>query len=165
MTSRCVKPIRALLVALAASVGFAASATAAPPAGLNWEVHGTGSGSVTVAFGGSSSGPAMPQYVGNATYSVTLFTPMVFTGNGAGGACSIATGSGAIEAADGSRIQFVTVGMLCNQGDSMSPVHYNGTYEIRGGTGRFVGVDGGGSLTATFDSPNFFKIDGTITGI
>ena len=168
MTSRCVRPLLALL-ALAASLAFAAQAAAAPPAGLNWEVHGTGSGSVTVSGGGSSSGPAMPQYVGNATYLVTLSSPALFGSNGAGGACSIATGTGGIEAADGSTIFFVTVGMLCNEANGNEgappPVHYNGTYRITGGTGRFVGVLGGGSLTATFGSPHFFKIDGTITGI
>ena len=162
MTSRCVKPVFALLAVLAASLAFAA-----PPAGLNWEVHGTGSGAVTVLTGGSSTGPAMPQHVGNATYSLTLSSPMIFSSNGAGGVCSIVTGTGGIVAADGSTINFATVGMLCNTaGGGEGPGgHYNGTYGITGGTGRFVGVLGGGSLTATFNSPHFIKIDGTITGI
>ena len=165
MTSRCVKPVFALLAVLAASLAFAA-----PPAGLNWEVHGTGSGAVTVFTGGSSTGPAMPQYIGNATYSLTLSNPIFFASNGAGGVCAIATGTGGIAAADGSTINFATVGMLCNAangGEGPGAVHYNGTYGITGGTGRFVGVLGGGSLTATFNfnSPHFIKIDGTITGI
>ena len=166
MTSRYVKPTFAILAALALSLAFAARTIAAPAAGLNWEVHGTGSGSVTVFTGGSSGGPAMPQHVGNATYSFSLSSPAVFTSNGgAGGVCSIATGSGSIEAADGSHIFFNTVGMLCNEASSISPVHYNGTYRITTGDGRFVGVLGGGSLTATFGSTHFIKIDGTITGI
>ena|SRR2546428_3948785 len=172
MTSRCAKPILALLLVLALGLGFAARTIAAPAAGLNWEVHGTGSGSVTVSTGGSSSGPAMPQHVGNATYLVTLSNPQIFSTNGRGvgvgaGLCSIATGMGGIEAADGSTISFATVGTLCNEGDVNSAVHYNGTYRITVGTGRFLGVLGGGSLTATFDggSPHFIKIDGTITGL
>ena len=168
MTSRCGKPILAVLLVLALGLGFAARAIAAPAAGLNWEVHGTGGGTVTVTGGGTSSGPAMPQHVGNATYHVTLSNPQIFTTNGGGvgaGLCSIATGTGGIEAADGSTISFATVGTLCNEGDVNSAVHYNGTYRITVGTGRFLGVLGGGSLTATFNSPHFIKIDGTITGI
>lgn len=170
MTLRYVKRILALLVLLGVGLGFAATTAAAPAAGLGWEVHGTGSGSVTVLSGGTSSGPAMPQHVGNATYFLSISTPIAFSsngsnGNGAGGVCAIATGSGGIEAADGSTISWVTVGLLCNEAGAISPVHYNATYRITGGTGRFVGVAGGGSLTATFNSPHFIKIDGTITGI
>src|SRR5688572_3028478 len=101
MTSRFLKPVLALLAVLAASLAFAA-----PPAGLNWEVHGTGSGSVTVPAGGFSTGPAMPQYVGNATYSVTLSSFLIFASNEVGGTCSIANGTGEIAAANGSTIFF-----------------------------------------------------------
>lgn len=168
MTLRYVKRILALLVLLGVSLGFAATTAAAPAAGLGWEVHGTGSGSVNVFSGGTSSGPAMPQHVGNATYVLNLNVPQPVTSNGSnglGGVCAFVTGTGGIEAADGSTIVWATVGLLCNEAGVSSPVHYNGTYRITGGTGRFVGVAGGGSLTATFNSTHFFKIDGTITGI
>jgi hypothetical protein len=172
MTTRYAKSILSLAAALAASLAFVASATAAPPAGLSWEVHGTGNtGAVTVLMGGMSRGPAMPQHVGNATYELTLFPPLQVVSNGAGGFCSFVTGSGSVTAADGSTIPFATVGILCNEANEggTSPVHYNGTYRITDGTRRFVGVAGGGSLTATFGSStsptHFFKIDGTITGI
>ncbi|TMJ03109.1 MAG: hypothetical protein E6G99_11680 [Bacillati bacterium ANGP1] len=165
MTSRFVKLMLGFLVVLAVSFAFAAKATAAPPAGLNWEVHGTGSGGVSLLTGGSSGGPAMPQHIGNATYSLSIATPAASSSNGAGGFCAIATGSGAITAADGSTIFFLTVGLLCNESGALSPLHYNATYRITGGDGRFFGVLGGGSLTATFGSPHFIKIDGTITGI
>src|SRR5881296_892206 len=130
MTSRYVKPTFAILAALALSLAFAARTIAAPAAGLNWEVHGTGSGSASLT-GVSSSGPAMPQHVGNATYSLSLSMPG-------------------------------TVGTLCNEAGIISVLHYNGTYRITAGDGRFVGVAGGGSLTATFGSTHFIKIDGTI---
>jgi hypothetical protein len=116
--------------------------------------------------GGVSSGPAMPQHVGNATYSLTFSSvPGISGTNGAGGACEFITGTGSVTAADGSTISFATVGTLCNEAGILSVVQYNGTYRITGGNGRFVGVDGGGSLTATFGSTHFIKIDGTITGI
>ncbi len=168
MTSRYVKPTFAILAALALSLAFAARTIAAPAAGLNWEVHGTGSGGVNM-LGGGSSGPAMSQYIGNGMYSVTLNPPVFFSSNGAGGVatgvCDVVTGFGSVTAANGDTISFATVGMLCNESDATSPFHYNGTYRITAGSGRFAGVAGGGSLTVTFGSTNFIKIDGTITGI
>ena len=164
MTSRYVKPTFAILAALALSLAFAARTIAAPAAGLNWEVHGTGSGGVNM-LGGGSSGPAMSQYIGNGMYSVTLNPQVLFSNNGAGGVCDVVTGSGSVTAANGDTISFATVGMLCNESDATSPFHYNGTYRITAGSGRFAGVAGGGSLTVTFGSTNFMKIDGTITGI
>lgn len=165
MTSRYVKPTFAILAALALSLAFAARTIAAPAAGLNWEVHGTGSGSASLIFGVFSSGPAMPQHVGNATYSLSLSMPGTVGTNGVGGACEFITGIGSVTAADGSTISFATVGTLCNEAGIISVLHYNGTYRITAGDGRFVGVAGGGSLTATFGSTHFIKIDGTITGI
>ena len=166
MTSRYVKPTFAILAALALSLAFAARTIAAPAAGLNWEVHGTGSGGVNLLTGGGgSSGPAMSQYIGNGVYSVTLNPQVLFSNNGAGGVCDVVTGSGSVTAANGDTISFATVGMLCNESDASSPFHYNGTYRITAGSGRFAGVAGGGSLTVTFGSTNFIKIDGTITGI
>src|SRR5947207_568357 len=47
MTSRCAKGMLALLLVLALGFGFAARTIAAPAAGLNWEVHGTGGGSAS----------------------------------------------------------------------------------------------------------------------
>jgi len=166
MTSRYVKPTFAILAALALSLAFAARTIAAPAAGLNWEVHGTGSGGVNLLTGGGgSSGPAMSQYIGNGMYSVTLNPQVLFSNNGAGGVCDVVTGSGSVTAANGDTISFATVGMLCNESDAFSAFHYNGTYRITAGSGRFAGVAGGGSLTVTFGSTNFIKIDGTITGI
>jgi hypothetical protein len=107
----------------------------------------------------------MSQYIGNGTYSVNLLPPVFFSNNGAGGVCDVVTGSGSVTAANGDTIAFATVGMLCNESDALSPFHYNGTYRITAGSGRFAGVAGGGSLTVTFGSTNFIKIDGTITGI
>src|SRR2546425_1174422 len=166
MTSRSVKPMLALLLVVAVGLAFAARTGAAPAAGLNWEVHGTGSGSASLTAG-SSSGPAMPQHIGNATYSLSLSSPGFMGSNGVLGLCEFITGSGTIEAADLSHIFFVTVGVLCNEVGLTSTLEYNGTYRIVGGDGRFVTgvVGGGGSLTATFGSPHFIKFDGTITGI
>jgi hypothetical protein len=170
----------AILAVLALGLAFAYRITAQPAAGLNWEVHGTGSGSVTVAMGGKSSGSAMSQHIGNGMYFLNLTGPEQFiddsngaddieagdgNDNGNGGDCAIVTGSAGdgnmIVAANKSTITFSTVGLLCNEGNDSTPAHYNGTFHITGGTSRFSG--GGGSLTATFGPTHFFKIDGTIT--
>jgi len=161
--SRCAKRMLAVPLVLALSLGVAARATAAPAAGLSWQVHGTGSGSASLTAV-SSSGPAMPQFVGDATYSLSLSMPGTTGPNGAGGRCEVISGSGSVTAADGAMISFATVGTLCNEDGSGSPLHYNGTYRITKGDGRFSGAAGGGSLTATFDSTHFIKIDGTVTG-
>ncbi len=168
MTSRCAKSMLVLL-ALALGLGFAARTIAAPAAGLNWEVHGTGSGSASLTAV-SSSGPTLSQHVGNSTYSLSLSTPGTVVANGVGGVCEFITGSGSVTAANGSTINFATVGTLCDEAGGSgeggpSPLHYNGTFRITTGDGRFIGVAGGGSLTATFNSTHFIKIDGTITSL
>src|SRR2546425_8375490 len=100
MTSRYVKPTFAILAALALSLAFAARTIAAPAAGLNWEVHGTGSGGVNL-LGGGSSGPAMSQYIGNGTYSVNLLPPLFLSNNGAGGSWGRGNRGGVGAAGDG----------------------------------------------------------------
>src|SRR3989442_14890107 len=73
----------------------------------------------------------------------------------------------AVSAANGDLINFNTVGWLCEEGGPGSSYHYNGTYRITSGTGRFSNVVGGGNLAATFEKGavtdnTYIKIDGTI---
>src|SRR2546430_11243414 len=112
MTSRSAKPILALLLGLALGLGFAARTIAAPAAGLNWEVHGTGSGGGNLLTGGGSSGPAMSQYIGNGMYSVTLNPPGLFSNNGAGGGRDVVTRSGSGTPATRGAIFLATAGMV-----------------------------------------------------
>src|SRR5437867_13397059 len=132
MTSRCAKGMLALLLVVALGFGFAARTIAAPAAGLNWEVHGTGGGSASLT-GVSTSGPAMPQHIGNATYSLSLSMPGTVGTNGVGGACEFITGTGSVTAADGRTISFATVGTPCNAAYSTSSLHYHATYRITAG--------------------------------
>lgn len=161
MTSRRLK----LMLALVLVLGFGLAAAVGPAAGappfLDWDVIGKGSGSMTLS-GGSSSGEARPSHIGNATYSLTLSSPGSMLSNGIGGLCVVITGSGSVTAADGSTINFLTVGLLCNDTSSSTPVTYNATYRITDGTGRFLAVAGGGNLAATFNVSHFIKIDGVI---
>src|SRR5260221_11886316 len=111
MTSRCAKATLALLLVFALGFGFAARSIAAPAAGLNWEVHGSGGGSASLT-GVSSSGPAMPQHVGNATYSLSLSIPGPVGTNGVGGACEFIPGTGSGPATAGRRAACPRVGPL-----------------------------------------------------
>src|SRR2546429_3935148 len=115
MTSRSAKPILALLLGLALGLGFAARTIAAPAAGLNWEVHGTGSGGVNLLTGGGSSGPAMSQYIGNGMYSVTLNPPGLFSNNGAGGGPDGLTRSGLRAPAQGGNSFFSPAGLRVHE--------------------------------------------------
>src|SRR5258708_23132822 len=153
MMSRCAKPLLALLLMLALGLGFAARAAAAPPAGLNWEVHGTGNGSASL-IAVSSSGPALPQHVGNATYSLSLSMPGTIGGNGVGGFCEFITGSGSVTAADGSKISLATGGPLCNYAVRVgvlgtSPLQDYGAFLLPTADGRSSDIARGGSATST----------------
>jgi hypothetical protein len=156
MTFREMKHALALLLVLAIGLAFEAGPTAAAPgAGLNWEVNGTGSGTVE-----SSSGTVLAQFVGNGTYelSISRGTPLSEDSS-----CSIARGSGNFTSAnDRSSVDFLTVGLLCR--DSAGGVdHYNATFRITSGSGRFATAGGDGTLAVTYGETNFLKADATIT--
>ncbi|TMJ08873.1 MAG: hypothetical protein E6H02_09525 [Bacillati bacterium ANGP1] len=98
--------------------------------------------------------------------TVTINPTPFPNGVGSGGVCFFASGfAQTVTAANTDTIAFNTLGLLCNEGSLGSPVQYNGTYRITGGSGRFSSAVGGGSLTATLDLSvplSFIKIDGTI---
>ena len=189
MTLRSVKSLFAFVVVLGAGLALAgapattvAPAATAAPLVLDWRVIGTGTGTnacpttagvTSCTFSGNATG----DHVGSSTYSVTVTEgPILLESNGSGGPnaaqgeCAISSGSAnnMVIAADGSKIFFNTVGLLCNEGPMGTPPHYNGTYRITGGTGRFSAASGGGSLVATLAPTasgvevSFIKIDGTI---
>lgn len=175
MTSRCVKLMLALLLVLGAGLAFAVTPAATAPLVLDWDVIGTGGASSTggtcglasALFSGctsNSGGDALGKHVGNSTYTLSVTTGPIAIANSSGGNCFTANGTGDVTAANGDVVLFKTVGWLCEEGIPGSPYHYNGTYRITGGTGRFLGAVGGGNLGSTFvrGTVNFLKIDGTI---
>ena len=164
-------------------VGFALLGTVAVanPLVLDWRVNGTGTvtGTCQMTFSSQctsiSSGIVLGTHIGSGTYALSVTTGNDGSANSAtnasGGKCLPANETsgttGTIAAADGSTISFNTVGWLCEEGASGSDYHYNGTYRVTGGTGRFSGAVGGGSLAATFEkggltNNTYTKIDGTI---
>ena len=176
MTSSLLKKMFARLVVIGVGLAFAIAPAAAAPLVLDWQVIGTGTGGTngctaltfppgTCTFSGSAIGT----HIGSGTYSVIVnIDPTAFpNGVGSGGFCFFASGfAQTVTAANGDTIIFNTLGLLCTEGGLGSAVQYNGTYRITGGSGRFSGAGGGGSLTAIL-APNlsvssFIKIDGTI---
>jgi hypothetical protein len=160
-------------------VGLALLGTAAlaSPLVLDWRVNGSGAvtGTCQTMFSSGctsiSSGIVLGTHIGSGTYALRVTTGNDGSSNSAtnasGGKCLPANGPGSVTAASGAIINFNAVGWLCEEGGSGSPYHYNGTYRITGGTGRFSDIVGGGSVAATFEkgaltSNTFVKIDGTI---
>ncbi|HYY68970.1 MAG TPA: hypothetical protein VE734_04510 [Terriglobales bacterium] len=179
------KYMLARLFIIGASVALLGTTASANPFVLDWRVLGFGQDSGTCETGtfmsgctSITAGSAQGTHIGSGAYSLTVTTGNDKAGGGtdnhatnaSGGKCLPAnnTGPGMITAADGSTINFNTVGWLCEEGSPGSSYHYNGTYRITGGTGRFSGAVGGGSLTYTVEKPgllsgtSYMKIDGTI---
>ena len=176
------------LVTVAGLVLLATAALASNPFVLDWRVLGFGpaTGTCQVSFTSGctsvSIGSAQGTHIGSGTYTLSVTTgsdnggatdPNNHATNASGGKCLPANGDNNtlgpnnISAADGSTINFNTVGWLCEEGSQGSPYHYNGTYRVASGTGRFSTVTGGGSLTATFEkggltNNTYLKVDGTI---
>jgi hypothetical protein len=166
------------VVVVGAGLALLATAALANPFVLDWRVIGFGTvtgtcnaGALAAGCTSTSTGAVQGTHIGSGTYSLTLTAGNDNSNtNSSGGRCFPANGStpNAVTAADGSTVDFSTVGWLCEEAGAGSSYHYDGTYRITSGTGRFSTVVGGGSLTATFEkngalvSKTFLKIDGTI---
>ena len=162
------------------------TASTAGPLVLDWRVIGTGTvigscqGVFTSGCTSLSSGVVLGTHLGSGSYalSLTAGSDSQLPGqsnatNSSNGKCLPANGvngittPNAVSAANGDLINFNTVGWICEEGGPGSSYHYNGTYRITSGTGRFSNVVGGGNLAATFEKGavtdnTYIKIDGTI---
>ena len=181
MKSLCVKSMLALVVvglSLALPTGLASAAAVM----LDWEVRGSGTVggtcAISVLFAGctaSSGGSAVGTHVGNSTWTLSVTTGPLPLANSSGGNCFVANGMGDVTAANGDVISYNTVGTLCEEAAAGSPYHYNGTFRITGGTGRFSSAVGAGNVVTTnpgggggvapaivSSGSTFIHIDGTI---
>ncbi len=66
------------------------------------------------------------------------------------GVCLPASFVGQLSETGGDSIDFSHVGVACEEAAPGSPYHYNGTFRLTGGTGRFAAASGTGSLAGTF---------------
>lgn len=89
-------------------------------------------------------------------------SPLSLNGNiyGNQGVCVPAMGTGRITEPDGDSIEFNTVGMVCEEREDSSPVHYNGTYRITVGAGAFLNAKGTGNVSSTYVRTGFFTRGG-----
>jgi hypothetical protein len=181
------------LFVLVSGLGLGLTLAAAPAsAGHVLDIRALGSGSATgTCITGflaprctvESTGEIMATYLGHGpaqsdrgTFTLELTAGLqTFAQNSEGGQCFVAhratAQSAVLFAANGETIDLNTVGTLCEENGLGTSLHYNGTYSIVGGTGRFLGAVGGGSLTATFErdfseigsgGATFLKLEGTI---
>jgi hypothetical protein len=82
------------------------------------------------------------------------------------GVCVPGSYLGFLVGANGDVLRFTNVGLACEEGAPGSPVHFNGTFRITGGTGQFATAAGAGSVIVTTtrtDSVGFVKMSGSLT--
>jgi len=85
------------------------------------------------------------------------------TGNGTGGSCVRGSGSIALTALDGSTLTMQQAGLSCNPGYDPKNLIDNAAYLIVGGTGRFSGATGAGSVvTGIMNGQVWIHFDGDI---
>ena len=147
-----------------AALAFAAVFTATPAfAGHVLDFRVLGRGSVvsdcsffpsevncTVVLAGQASGTHIGHDDFNLQLRVTGLGSRLNNGD-VGGLCVVVHGLGTITPpSTATTITFNVAGTLCEERTSGSPAHFNGTYRITGGSARFAGAVGGGSLTATY---------------
>lgn len=171
MRSRWRKLTLALLV-LGAGLAFAAGLVSAAAVMLDWEVRGSGAVGGTCASSpalvsgctANSGGSAIGTHVGNSTWTLSVTTGAVPVANSLGGNCFVANGTGDVTAANGDVVSYKTVGRLCEEGIATSPYHYNGTFRITGGTGRFSAAVGAGNVASSNvrGGSSYIHIDGVI---
>ena len=172
MRSTSVNPILTLLIVLGAGLAFAAGVASAASVMLDWRVLGSGGVGGSCALSpvlvssctADSGGSAVGTHVGNSTWTLSLTTGSLIGSNFSGGNCFVANGTGDVTAANGDVIGYRTVGTLCEETGAGSPYHYNATYRITGGSGRFSSAVGGGNVASTNvrGGASYIKIDGTI---
>ena len=179
MNTHFLKKMLTRLFVIGAGLALLGTAAIADPVILDWRVIGTGTvltsctTGLTSACTSVSNGTVLGQHVGSGSYMLTLTTGSDnSTNNGSearnssSGLCFPANGMGTVTGANGSMINFNTVGWLCEEAGAGSPYHHNGTYRITSGIDNFSSVKGGGSLTATFETGatnvTYMKLDGTI---
>lgn len=140
-------------------LAFASTPTAAALSIL--ELTGTGTVEtncmVTLTQGCTitASGTATGESITGAEFLLRVDTgsPTSLNGNPVGapqGVCLPGSFTGRITAAGGDTIEFNHAGTVCEEGNPGSPYHYNATYRIIGGAGRYSDAAGAGTLTATF---------------
>ena len=154
MIKRSLLGLLVLLVAIALATGAALAAPALPfkSSGSGTETSLSPAGCQFTATGCTvqTTGTATSSHLGTGPYTSTLTIKWAAaTPNGQGGFCAPATGSSTLTAANGATLTFSQTGTVCEVGKSSPNVAhtFTGTYTITGGTGRFAGATGSGTIS------------------
>jgi hypothetical protein len=115
-----------------------------------------------------STGMATSSHMGTGSYVSTLTVVWAdATGNGEGGYCAPATGTGTITAANGATLNQTETGTVCEVGATGAnvPHTFTGTFTDAGGTGRFANATGSGTVTGGDDGSgnSYYQESGTIS--
>jgi len=158
------------LAAFIAAPVFAGSALPFKSAGSGTESSLSAAGCQFTLAGCTveSDGTAISSHLGKGAYTSTLTIDWAAaTSNGSGGYCAPASGTSTLTAANGDSLTFSESGTVCEVGATGIgvPHSFNGTYTITGGTGRFVGAGGTGTITGGDDGAgnSWYSLSGTLT--
>jgi hypothetical protein len=120
----------------------------------------------SVSTRGISAG-SPPQPPGPSTFMLSLNADYsTFRTNGSGGGCSQVSGRLTFtKDANGNDEQLVLThaGLLCDTAGTLGPKVYTATYNITGGSRKYVGAAGTGNLTASFNATEtLVHLDGNV---
>lgn len=96
------------------------------------------------------TGSANAGALGSGSFSFTISISSESAGNGVGGLCRIASGTGAL-AGSNATIDLAEVGFLCDLGPSGGPQAFNGSFFVTSASGAIAGATGSGSVIWTVD--------------
>jgi hypothetical protein len=113
------------------------------------------------------SGGSPPQPPGHSTFSFALnIDYSTFRTNGSGGGCSFTSGQLTFtKDAKGNNEQLVMThaGLLCDTAGTDGPKVYTATYNITGGSRKYVGAAGTGDFSASFNATEtLLHLDGNV---
>ena len=113
------------------------------------------------------SGGSPPHPPGHSTFLLTLDADYsTFRTNASGGGCSLASGRLTFtKDSSGNQEQLVIThaGQLCDTAGPLGSKVYTATYNITGGTRKYVGAAGTGSFSASFNaSETLLHLDGNV---
>lgn len=113
------------------------------------------------------SGGSPPHPPGHSTFVFTLNADYsTFRTNGSGGGCSLASGRLTFtkdSTGNNEQLAMTHAGLLCDTEGPQGSKVYTATYNIVGGSRKYVGADGTGSFAASFNATEtLLHLDGNV---
>ena len=113
------------------------------------------------------SGGSPPQPPGHSTFALVVNADYsTFRTNGSGGGCSLASGQLTFtKDSNGNNVNLVMThaGLLCDTAGPLGSKVYTATYNITGGSRKYVGAAGTGAFAASFNATEtLLHLDGNV---